>query len=185
MPAFVRGFLGVVLAATVVVISAAGCSRECPQVQCPVCEQQVAAPTPPPEQPPPPVEGVEQWVHLPFRITFATDDAALDEQQRVILREVVNTLNARRDVRRLRVEGHTDSRGREATNHQLSVDRATTVLEYLVTLGVPRENLEAVGHGASQPITSDTREMDRAQNRRVEFSVLVVVPHGQTAPQGF
>jgi len=183
MQTFVRGFLGIALAAAVFALAAAGCSRECPQVQCPVCEQQVVAtPTPPPD--PPPVEGVEQWVHLPFRITFPTDDSALDEQQRTILREVVATLNARRDVRRLRVEGHTDSRGREGTNAQLSMDRATTVLEYLVTLGVPRENLEAIGHGATQPITSDTREMDRAQNRRVEFSVLVVVPHGQ-APQGF
>lgn len=180
-----RTWLGAMVSVAMILpvaVIANGCGGSCPQVQCPVCEE--PPPPPPPAEPqpepePPPVEGVEQWVHLPVRITFPTNRNELDDQQRALIREFVNTLQARRDVRRVRIEGHTDSIGRDAANEALSLERAQTVLNYLVQLGVPAAMLEAQGMGATQPITSDTREMDRAQNRRVEFSILVVVPHDQ------
>ena len=156
-----------------------GCAHECPEVQCPSCEASTAAPpsqTAGTEVAPASVDGEEQWVSLPFRITFSTSGNELDEQQRLLLREVTATLSARRDVRKLRVEGHTDSLGADAANEDLSLQRANAVLEFLVSQGVPRTMLEAVGYGATRPITSDTSELDRAQNRRVEFSILVVVP---------
>ncbi|MEM6960967.1 MAG: OmpA family protein, partial [Myxococcota bacterium] len=124
----------------------------------------------------PPPEGDARWVSLPFRMTFPSSGNELNEQQRMLLREVTHTLSARRDVQKLRVEGHTDGRGADAVNDNLSLERARAVLEYLVQLGVPRDMLEAVGYGATSPITSDTSDLDRAQNRRVEFSILVVIP---------
>jgi outer membrane protein OmpA-like peptidoglycan-associated protein len=128
------------------------------------------------------VDGVETWVAIPFRITFPTAENTLDDQQRALLREVVRTLQARGDVRRIRIEGHTDNRGGQPLNQRLSEDRARTVLEYLVSLGVPREGLEAVGYGSTRPLTDESSDMDRAQDRRVEFSILVVIPHGTVVP---
>ena len=170
---------GVAAGAFSLMIYVSGCCDPCQQLPPPQCPEQQQCPVcQGPEQPPPVVDGVEQWVSIPFRITFPTSENTLDAQQQALLREVARTLQARGDVRKIRVEGHTDNRGNTAMNQRLSEERARTVLEYLVTLGAPREGLESVGFGATRPLTDNSSEQDRAQDRRVEFSILVVVPHG-------
>jgi outer membrane protein OmpA-like peptidoglycan-associated protein len=119
-------------------------------------------------------------MHLPFQILFPTGGSSLDAEAQTVLGEAVRTLRDRTDIVRIRVEGHTDTRGPDMANDQLSLQRAQAVIDYLVSLGVPSAMLEAQGYGATQPRTSDTREMDRAQNRRVEFSILVRRPMGAT-----
>jgi len=69
------------------------------------------------------------------------------------------------------VEGHTDDRGSDATNQQLSQKRAESVRSYLQQRGVPPEQMRAVGRGESQPIASNDTAEGRANNRRVEVIV--------------
>ncbi len=71
---------------------------------------------------------------------------------------------------RLSIEGHTDSDGTDEHNMTLSQNRASSVLEYLVSsYGIARDRLEAKGWGESRPIdTNDTAE-GKANNRRVEL----------------
>jgi OOP family OmpA-OmpF porin len=74
-------------------------------------------------------------------------------------------------VRRVRIEGHTDNRGDDAYNLQLSQERAASVRAYLVKQGVAAKRLSSIGYGETQPL--DPRETEEAwsQNRRVDFWV--------------
>jgi outer membrane protein OmpA-like peptidoglycan-associated protein len=69
---------------------------------------------------------------------------------------------------KLRVEGHTDSVGDDASNMRLSQRRADSVKTYL-TGKASGANIEAVGFGESKPVASNDTTEGRAQNRRVEF----------------
>ena len=177
-------FAAPLAAAAVVVLAAfaAGCCRpqQCPAPppppQCPACQCAQAA------QPGYTGPTREEWMHLNFRIMFPTGGATLDTEARAVLEEAVRTLRDRTDILRIRAEGHTDTRGPDISNDQLSLQRAQAVVDYLAGLGVPSAMLEAQGYGATQPITSDTSDMDREQNRRVEFSILVRRPVGATGP---
>ncbi|MCZ7678381.1 MAG: OmpA family protein [Sandaracinaceae bacterium] len=120
----------------------------------------------------------EQWVHMPMLINFATGGSELDAQNRAILDEMVRTAQSRSDIRRVRVEGHTDTCGNELNNMQLSQNRAVSVANELVTMGVPREMIETVGYGSTQPRANEScegrsQELSEQTNRRVEFSLLV------------
>ncbi len=121
---------------------------------------------------------VEQWVHMPMLINFPTGGAIIDAQNRAILEEMVRTAQTRNDIRRVRVEGHTDTCGNELNNMQLSQNRAVSVAQELVTMGVPQNMLETVGYGSTQPRANEAcegrqEELSQQTNRRVEFSLLV------------
>ena len=72
---------------------------------------------------------------------------------------------------RLVVEGHTDAKGAEDVNYDLSVLRANAVKDFLTSRGVERNRVESIGFGESRPIASNTSAEGRASNRRVEIVV--------------
>ncbi len=67
------------------------------------------------------------------------------------------------------IVGHTDSVGGVDSNMTLSFARAQTVVEELISGGVAKERLLAVGKGETEPIASNETEEGRKQNRRVEI----------------
>jgi len=67
------------------------------------------------------------------------------------------------------VEGHTDSDGDEAANQVLSEQRASAVVNQLVSMGIDRNRFESKGYGESKPIDSNATPEGKANNRRVEF----------------
>lgn len=69
------------------------------------------------------------------------------------------------------VEGHTDSRGSDGYNQNLSERRAQAVVQALVNSGIDRNRLAARGYGESRPIASNDTEAGRAKNRRVTVVV--------------
>lgn len=151
-----------------------GCGgAECPPArECPAC--QPAAPAAPAAN----NQAMEEhWIHLPVRILFTTSGAELSAENRALLDQAVETLRARDNIQKVKIEGHTDTRGGDSENSELSRERAQAVLDYLVSKGVPPRMLEAVGHGATQPLVVEgAHEENRLQNRRVEFRVLVRRP---------
>jgi outer membrane protein OmpA-like peptidoglycan-associated protein len=70
------------------------------------------------------------------------------------------------------VEGHTDSTGEDADNQALSEKRAASVMEKLVSIGVPQERLAFAGFGETKPLYLEENELLKARNRRVTFRVM-------------
>jgi outer membrane protein OmpA-like peptidoglycan-associated protein len=104
-------------------------------------------------------------------VLFASGQAQLVEGGRSSLEEVVDLLQTEPD-KKIRVEGHTDSRGDSDANLLLSAQRAQAVLEALVSLGVASDRITASGMGEDFPIASNEDEDGRAQNRRVDVILL-------------
>lgn len=75
-------------------------------------------------------------------------------------------------VRKVRIEGHADGRGSSARNEKLSLERALAVRDYLIGKGVEAARLEAAGFGELSPAADNSTSAGRAQNRRVEFTIL-------------
>jgi OOP family OmpA-OmpF porin len=70
------------------------------------------------------------------------------------------------------IGGHTDSGGTTARNQALSQIRAEAVIVYLQQAGIAAEQLAAVGYGETDPIADNDTEEGRAQNRRIEFTIV-------------
>ena len=66
---------------------------------------------------------------------------------------------------------HTDNVGPEPTNRILSEQRAKAVVDYLISKGIVADRLTPKGYGASRPITENSTEEGRQQNRQIEFSI--------------
>ncbi|MSP63409.1 MAG: hypothetical protein EXR72_24315 [Myxococcales bacterium] len=111
------------------------------------------------------------------RINFATGTDELDLDSQLVLEEVASILLLHEEVELLEVGGHTDERGSDETNRDLSERRAKRVVEHLINRGVEQARLAAKGLGKTQPIGSNKTEAGRAQNRRVEFLI-------KTKPEG-
>lgn len=102
---------------------------------------------------------------------FDRNKATLKPEARTVLSRVVDTME-RHPKLMIMVVGHTDSRGTEAHNKDLSWRRASSVVNFLVEQGISRSRLQASGEGEAKPIASNATSEGRAQNRRVEFVVL-------------
>ncbi|MFO0744396.1 MAG: OmpA family protein [Myxococcota bacterium] len=87
--------------------------------------------------------------------------------------DAVGALLATHDmVKKVEIQGHTDSEGDDAYNGQLSQRRADAVKAYLGQKGIAAERLTSVGYGESKPIASNKNAAGRAKNRRVQFIIV-------------
>lgn len=116
-------------------------------------------------------QGNNITLNMPSNITFAFDSAELQPQFYPVLDEVAATLREYNQTI-VEVAGHTDSVGTDAYNQQLSEQRAASVGNYLMSKGLMRDRFILVGAGESRPIASNDTEAGRAQNRRVEITLV-------------
>lgn len=107
-------------------------------------------------------------------IYFATGKSVIRKSSYRTLNKAAATLKKYPDIR-IEVQGHTDDRGDDAKNQELSQARANAVREYLVAQGIAEDRLTAVGYGETQPIADNKRSSGRSKNRRVEFKFLTNV----------
>jgi OOP family OmpA-OmpF porin len=98
-------------------------------------------------------------------VKFETNKDTLLPESLPILENAIATLKRYPEVK-IEVQGHTDSRGSDAYNMDLSARRAATVLKYLKDGGVTNQ-LTSRGYGESDPIASNDTDEGRQQNRRV------------------
>jgi len=103
-------------------------------------------------------------------VLFATNQHSLLPIAKEKLREVAQALIEQGDTR-IVVEGHTDSRGSAQKNEELSLMRAEEVRGFLISQGIPTNNIRASGLGEQRPIASNETPEGRANNRRVEIVV--------------
>ncbi len=103
-------------------------------------------------------------------VQFATGRATLSPPARESLARLSGVLAAYPNLS-LRVEGHTDPTGSDATNRKLSMDRAITVRDYLINKGVGAPSIDVDGLGSSAPVSDNATADGRSRNRRVEIIV--------------
>ena len=107
-------------------------------------------------------------LNIPNDVSFDVNSAAIRPELRSVLDPFANELRGDPNAR-VAIVGHTDSTGSPAVNNPLSVERATSVRDYLVTRGVPAVQVQTAGRGENEPVASNDTEAGRARNRRVEI----------------
>jgi len=120
------------------------------------------------------------------RVLFRTGSARLRSRSHALLDNIAKVMQAHPEIKKVKVEGYTDSRGSDAKNLKLSQDRAASVVSYLVSKGVDADRLEPIGHGEEDPIADNGTRTGRRANRRVEFNIVNEPVNDATtpAPQG-
>ena len=104
-------------------------------------------------------------------IKYPTNSADITKSSEYILDELIGFLKENPTVK-IRIEGHTDSRGGAAENKLLSENRAITVSNYLQSHGVAANRLTHQGYGPEKPLATNDTEEGRAKNRRTEFVIV-------------
>ncbi|MBN1773246.1 MAG: OmpA family protein [Deltaproteobacteria bacterium] len=109
-------------------------------------------------------------ITLSGSVLFASNQATLLPEALSRLGQVADALLASRE-RGLTIEGHTDSRGSDSDNLDLSQRRADAVRNYLVQRGYEIDLIQAHGLGEGRPIADNNGAEGRANNRRVEIII--------------
>jgi len=114
----------------------------------------------------------EGWtLALPERLLFNFDDFHIQSQQNAKLTELSQQLK-KYELEKLKFTGHSDNVGKESYNYQLSQKRAQSVADIFLAQGFKTQNLQILGRGADQPISSNNTDEDRAKNRRVNITII-------------
>jgi outer membrane protein OmpA-like peptidoglycan-associated protein len=106
-------------------------------------------------------------------IYFDFDKTTLKPESFVELDKVVDFLKQNSHVS-VEIAGHTDSKGSDDYNLNLSQGRSQSVVDYLASQGIDKSRLQAHGYGETKPIDTNETDEGRANNRRVEFTILKV-----------
>ena len=107
---------------------------------------------------------------MPGNITFSFDDATLNNSFKPTLDKLASTMNEY-NQNTITIAGHTDSKGADSYNMDLSRKRAYAVANYLSARGVASNRINVVAYGESRPVADNNSEYGRQQNRRVELTV--------------
>ena len=137
-----------------------------------VAEAPAPAPEPTPAPPPEPVEAepIVTTATLGGEALFDTDSAELIAASEQALADLLVQLENYQEISDIEVVGHTDSRGAEAYNQQLSERRAQSVQAFLQA-AYPDIDITARGEGETNPVATNTTPEGRQLNRRVEIQV--------------
>ena len=106
--------------------------------------------------------------HVALYMNFDTDKAIILDKDKGAIDEVSRMMTDNRTLK-LNVEGHTDTSGDLKRNEALSTERAQAVVASLVSKGIDKSRLAALGLGGSKPVADNGTEEGRAKNRRVEL----------------
>lgn len=114
----------------------------------------------------------EQQIEILDVVQFALNSDVIEESSYELLREVARVLRNHPQITQVRVEGHTDARGRRTYNQELSERRAASVRRFLIQEGIAESRLTSQGLGPDRPVQTNHTEEGRSANRRVEFHIV-------------
>jgi OmpA-OmpF porin, OOP family len=117
-----------------------------------------------------PVE-VKKFTGVIEGINFKTNSATILPGSFALLDRAVKVLKDYPEVH-LEISGHTDSRGKEDYNRDLSQRRADSVKNYFISQGIATERLISIGYGEDRPIADNATGSGRSKNRRTEFRLI-------------
>lgn len=130
-------------------------------------EPEEAEPAPVPKAPAEPIISKSLFDDEAF---FDTNESTLTAAAEESLADLIAQLDQMDSISAIQITGHTDSRGEEAYNQQLSEARANSVMEFLAA-AFPDVAITATGEGESSPVATNSTPEGRQQNRRVEVQV--------------
>jgi OOP family OmpA-OmpF porin len=137
------------------------------------CPKEPGQPDPDPKK-----NGCPKFIHVEGsnvmilqQVHFATGSATILPDSFPMLGEIAQLLKARAEIKKMMIEGHTDNRGAEAMNLDLSKRRAASVKSWLIQRGIDPARLDSEGYGMTRPIQSNDTNEGRQANRRVEFKI--------------
>lgn len=118
------------------------------------------------------VERVGEGIQVTFDsgLLFDFDSDRIRSDAAANLNELARSLNKFPNSDLL-IVGHTDSRGDDAYNMNLSQRRANSAAAYLQAQGVPANRIRTSGRGEAEPVAANTSEAGMQQNRRVEVAI--------------
>lgn len=119
----------------------------------------------------PPVKVTEKAIEITEQVHFEFGLATLRSESDSTLKSIAKALRDNPDIQKLSIEGHTDERGSDALNLNLSRARAEAVRAWLVAHGIEAERLSTKGFGKTRPIADNATDEGRERNRRVEFNI--------------
>jgi uncharacterized repeat protein (TIGR01451 family) len=106
------------------------------------------------------------------QVFFANNKDTIQKKSFPVLQAVADVLKTTPLILKVGIEGHTDNKGKEEANIQLSDRRAQSVMRWLIANGVAADRLTAKGYGPTRPIADNKTNKGRAANRRVDFRIL-------------
>jgi OOP family OmpA-OmpF porin len=116
------------------------------------------------------VEIIEELNNYSKTILFDYDKATIRQESYSALQSIADIMKEYPNAN-FHIEGHTDSRGSDSYNLNLSNERAASVRTYLTTIGISGARLTSEGYGETRPVESNKTAAGRQANRRVEISL--------------
>jgi outer membrane protein OmpA-like peptidoglycan-associated protein len=104
-------------------------------------------------------------------VFFDFDKWDLRPESYVELNRVVKLLEENPAIE-IEMSAHTDARGTDDYNFKLSDNRARSVMEYIISKGIPQSRIRSQGYGETKPVVPNDTDENRQLNRRVEFTIL-------------
>ena len=116
-------------------------------------------------------------IKITDQVRFRTGSAQIEGKgSDEVLNAVVKVLTDHPEIKKIRVEGHTDNVGNAANNKKLSADRAASVVKWLGAHGVAKDRMTSAGFGQEKPIETNATVEGKTANRRVEFHIEAAPP---------
>lgn len=101
-------------------------------------------------------------------VTFDKSSSELSAIDKTAVKNIINILN-KNNFTKITIEGFSSSEGNIIFNQQLSEARAKAFMSYLISNGISKERIAAIGRGIENPVASNETELERQKNRRVEI----------------
>jgi OOP family OmpA-OmpF porin len=137
------------------------------------CPDAAGPPDPDPKKNGCPAARVENnQIIITQQVKFKTGSATILPESDVILDAIQKIMEEHPEIKKVRIEGHTDNRGGAAYNNGLSKRRAASVVKWLVDHGIDKSRFTSQGFGFSRPIATNKTEEGRQENRRVELHIV-------------
>jgi len=115
-------------------------------------------------------EGEAIVINFKEKVLFGYDQSSLNDNARRSLDQLSNILKKYPDTD-IQIIGHTDSKGSERYNQNLSIQRASAVASYLRNNAIASSRINTIGMGENDPVATNENDEGRALNRRVEFVI--------------
>jgi OmpA-OmpF porin, OOP family len=104
-------------------------------------------------------------------VQFDFGKTTLRSQSYETLNKLAEYLKRKGEIN-IEIDGHTDNVGAPERNISLSLERAKSILNYLIKKGISKKRITVKGYGDLQPISDNNSEKERQKNRRIEIKII-------------